>query len=85
MTGHIFRIRWRPVITWGVLGLAVFSLAMMTLYGLEPHYSRYVAAGLLITCVTAWVAAFLLGGLDHHRDQFDAPLRVPTHTQRPGS
>ena len=84
MTGHIFRIPWRPV-TWGVLSVAVFSLALMTVYGLEPHYARYVAGGLLITCLAAWVAAFLLGGHDHHRDQSDAPLRVPTRPQRPGS
>ena len=84
MTGNIFRIRWRPV-TWGVLGVAVFSLAMMTVYGLEPRYAGYVAGGLLITCLAAWVAAFLLGGPDHHGDQFDFPLRVPTHPQRPGS
>jgi hypothetical protein len=83
MTGQIFRIRWRPV-TWGVLAVAVFSLAMMTVYGLEPRYARYVAGGLLITCLAAWVAAFFLGGQDHDRDQLDAPFRVPTHIQRPG-
>lgn len=84
MTGNIFRIRWRSV-TWGVLGVAVFFLAMMTVYGLEPRYARYVAGGLLITCLAAWVAALLLGETDHPRDQIDAPLRVPTHPQRPGS
>ena len=84
MTGNDLRIGWRPV-TWGILGVAVFSLAMMMVYGLEPHYARYVAGGLLITCLAAWVAAFLLGRHDHHRDQRDAPLRVPTHPQRPGS
>lgn len=84
MTGHIFGIHWRPV-TWGVLAVAVFSLAMMTVYGLEPRYAGYVAGGLLITCLAAWVAVFFLAGHDHQRDQIDASLRVPTHTQRPGS
>lgn len=84
MTGNIFRIRWRPV-TWGVLAVAVFSLVMLTVYGLEPRYAGYVAGGLLITCLAAWVAASFLGGHGHQRDQLDAPLRVPTHNQRPGS
>ena len=84
MTGNIFSIRWRPVV-WGVLGVVVFSLAMLTVYGLEPRYARYVAGGLLITCLTAWVVAVLLGGHDHQRGKSDSPLRVPTHPQRPGS
>lgn len=80
MTGNIFRIRWRPA-TWGVLGVAVFSLAMMTVHRLEPRYAGYAASGLLITCLNAWVAACFFGGQDH-RGEPDAPLRMPTQTQR---
>ena len=83
MTGTILRIRWRPV-TWGILGVAVLSLAMMTVYGLEPRHAGYVAGGLLITCLAAWVAASFLGGYDH-RGELDFPRRVPTHIQWPGS
>lgn len=80
MTGHIFRIRRRPV-TWGVLGVAVSALAVMTVYGLESRYAGYVAGGLLITCLNAWVAACFFGG-QGDRGEFDGQLRMPTHTQR---
>jgi hypothetical protein len=81
MSRDIFHIPWRPIM-WGAIGVAVFSGAMVALYRLDPRYAGYVAGGLLITCVVAYVVGFFLGGHDHHIDGEDARLRLPTDTER---